>query len=508
MEYMGHTQTATYMTGPKPGGTTAPTFLPSISSMQSSYKGPYDTYLAPSPLRKSLTTLPWRPSTYYQTARVNPSNSLTRSMPHPMSASNQLTQLDGVKVPPVFAAARNALYTRYTPRDWSQSNSANYLTSDRVRSSSERLRYDTVRLCRETDDKTKRSQADVGKRLGDRIGDIHFWKTEINHEIDNMITENNCLGESKRVMEKALAETENPLQIAQECLYNREKRQGIDLVHDDVESEIIKEVDAIKRCQEKMREAIERANVQQSLSRAAQHELEKDTGDKFSALGLDTQCHGLKNTSRGIGFHNGVERIDNTASVPETWAKFSNDNIQRSQSERNASKNLRNELETTLNQCSNEMWNHWNNVNVALNQRIIEITDARNKIQTHLSKVLQEIFDQNKNIELLKKCIQNKESPLQVAQTRLDKRLRRPNVESCRDPVQHSLVEEVRDIHETVDKLQNQLRGSESALQHLQRTKANLESDLSVKNNSLFIDREKCLGMRKTFPMTPRIVSY
>ena len=42
-----------------------------------------------------------------------------------------------------------------------------------------------------------------------------------------------------------------------------------------------------------------------------------------------------------------------------------------------------------------------------------------------------------KNIELLKKCIQDKEAPMQVAQTRLATRICRPNVEACRDPVQH-----------------------------------------------------------------------
>ena len=42
-----------------------------------------------------------------------------------------------------------------------------------------------------------------------------------------------------------------------------------------------------------------------------------------------------------------------------------------------------------------------------------------------------------KNIELLKKSIQDKQAPMQVAQTRLDIRTRRPNVELCRDPVQH-----------------------------------------------------------------------
>lgn len=49
-----------------------------------------------------------------------------------------------------------------------------------------------------------------------------------------------------------------------------------------------------------------------SLNRAAQHELEKDSGDKHSAQNLDQSCHGLKNTSRGISYHNGIERVDNT----------------------------------------------------------------------------------------------------------------------------------------------------------------------------------------------------
>ena len=74
-------------------------------------------------------------------------------------------------------------------------------------------------------------------------------------------------------------------------------------------------------------------------------------------------------------------------SVPETWAKYSNNNIQRSQSERGASKNMRNEIESVINSCSNDMWQEWNTVNVALNHRSQETTDARNRIQTHLSKV-------------------------------------------------------------------------------------------------------------------------
>lgn len=55
---------------------------------------------------------------------------------------------------------------------------------------------------------------------------------------------------------------------------------------------------------------------------------------------------------------------------------------------------------------------------------------------------MQEIFDMEKNIELLRKAIQDKESPMKVAQTRLDERTRRINVELCNDPVMKSYVKQ------------------------------------------------------------------
>ena len=67
----GHTGVASYMTGPRMGGSGTPTFLPSIPIMEPACK-PYDTYPAPTPLRRSLTTLPWRLSAYYGSSRVEP----------------------------------------------------------------------------------------------------------------------------------------------------------------------------------------------------------------------------------------------------------------------------------------------------------------------------------------------------------------------------------------------------------------------------------------------------
>lgn len=144
------------------------------------------------------------------------------------------------KIPPLSASNRTALFTRYTPDDWFKSNVTNYRTSESWRNSAERLRADTARLVQEKDQLTFRTQEESSKNLGERVSDITFWKSEIQHEIENQIAETNALTEVKKRLERALAETEGPLQVAQECLYHRERRQGIDLVHDNVEKSLLR----------------------------------------------------------------------------------------------------------------------------------------------------------------------------------------------------------------------------------------------------------------------------
>lgn len=48
-----------------------------------------------------------------------------------------------------------------------------------------------------------------------------------------------------------------------------------------------------------------------------------------------------------------------------------------------------------------------------------------------------EICQMEKNIDMLKKAIRDKENPMKVSQTRLNNRTYRPGVELCRDPVQY-----------------------------------------------------------------------
>ena len=94
----------------------------------------------------------------------------------------------------------------------------------------------------------------------------------------------------------------------------------------------------------------------------------------------------MRNTSRNINIHGGIEKLDPNISIPETWAEHSNRNIQESQSSRSNSQRLRSDVDNLVTQCANDMWSSWNNTNTSLQQRVTETTEAHNKLTSHLSK--------------------------------------------------------------------------------------------------------------------------
>ncbi|CAF3274131.1 unnamed protein product [Rotaria sp. Silwood2] len=444
-------------------------------------------------LTRSLS-VPWRPAMYYQTARFDSTQ--------PFSSQNYLNNIDNARVPLIFPSARLALCTRYTPKDWHDAQMTNYSASNQICAAAERLRSDAIRLAREKDEQAFKNNSESSRRLSESINDIEYWEKELEKIIDKMKRKVADVEFKRREAERLSFELEKPLGIAQENLYEREKRQGIDLVHDNVEQELIREIDAIKLSQQKLRQMLEHLNTQNALNCTSLHELERDAQNKFRARVLDSTAHNIKTKSHGINFYEGIENVDNTVSIPESWARFTEENIRRALSEISQSNELLNATDQLIATINNGMWSQWNHVNMSLENRVQEERAAKNNIQAHLEKIRQETVDVEKNIEFLKKTIADKEAFLQVAQTRLEIRTRRPNVEACRDSAMHRLIQEVHDLHAAIADLHGKLSQEENVVQNLLRAKSTLEHDLAIKNNSLFIDSDKVMGIRRALTMS------
>jgi tektin-4 len=130
--------------------------------------------------------------------------------------------------------------SKYNPAEWHETNYSKYYQSFADRDNAERIRHESKRTINETESTTNKTQTEVTKKLGERIQDINFWKFELEREIQDVISETDLLLAQKKRLENGLRATEVPLHIATDNLNCRQKRQGLDLVQDDVELSLLK----------------------------------------------------------------------------------------------------------------------------------------------------------------------------------------------------------------------------------------------------------------------------
>lgn len=109
-----------------------------------------------------------------------------------------------------------------------------------------------------------------------------------------------------------------------------------------------------------------------------------------------------------------------------------------------------------------------------------------------------ELQEQELTVSQLESALEAQQGPLKVAQTRLQRRSQRPNVELVKDPAQYSLLKEVEAIEDAMEQLRAQITVAEDTLRGMRRAELQLEEDIAVKTKSLNIDL-KCMQRRQQF---------
>ncbi|XP_017727027.1 PREDICTED: tektin-4 [Rhinopithecus bieti] len=397
---------------------------------------------------------------------------------------------------------------KYLLEEWFQNCYARYHQAFADRDQSERQRHESQQLASETQALAQRTQQDSTRRVGERLQDMHGWKSELQREVEALVAETDLLLAQKQRLERALDATEVPFSIATDNLQCRERRQHPNLVRDCVETELLKEAELIRNIQELLKRTIMQAVSQIRLNREHKETCEMDWSDKVEAYNIDETCGRHHSQSTQVQAHPHSTAFQESASTPETWAKFTQDNLCRAQRERLASANLRVLVDCILRDTSEDLRLQCDAVNLAFGRRCEELEDARHKLQQHLHKTLREITDQEHNVAALKQAIKDKEAPLRVAQTRLYLRSRRPNVELCRDAAQFRLVSEVEELNMSLAALREKLLEAEQSLRNLEDTHMSLEKDITAMTNSLFIDRQKCMAHRTRYPTILQLAGY
>ncbi|NXV83465.1 TEKT4 protein, partial [Atlantisia rogersi] len=268
------------------------------------------------------------------------------------------------------------------------------------------------------------------------------------------------------------------------------------------------EVELIKSVQELLKRTVMQAGNQMRLNRDHKEICELDWSDKVETYNIDDKCGRYSNQSTNIQFHPSSMKFEESASTPETWAKFTHDNICRAEQEKQASINLRALIDNILHDTSKDMRMQCAAVNEAFAKHCEELDDVKHKLEHHLKQILKQIGDQEANIASFKQAIREKEAPLKVAQTRLYDRSFRPSVELCRDEAQVRLISEAEELTVLIESMKKKLLESEESLRNLEATRMNLEKDIAVKTNSIFIDRQKCMAHRTRYPNVLKLAGY
>uniref|UniRef100_A0A8C3KL16 Tektin n=1 Tax=Calidris pygmaea TaxID=425635 RepID=A0A8C3KL16_9CHAR len=387
---------------------------------------------------------------------------------------------------------------KFHPSEWDIANKMQSASTESQKSRSERVTAESRRLLDEIEKTTQKTQSDVNKKIEQRQEEIKFWKQELDNKLEQIFHETEVLLTFKTRLEKSLESCKEPLDIAQKCLLNRQRRAGIDLVHDDVEQELVKEAEVLQGVIALLERTLEQTNEQIRLNRAAKYSLEMDLKDKFTALMIDNYCASLTNNTPDIRYTDHTVKIEGTFVSPEDWTDFSNINVEKAEKQRNNSLVLRTLIDGILSQTASDMRRQCEAVNVAFRNRVKEVRDAKHQLERLLAMVMDETASQEKNIAALKKSIADKEGPVKVAQTRLEARNHRPNVELCYDTVQYRLTSEVQEITKNIERLKDTLAQAETELKGLSRRQLSLEEEIRVKENTLYIDEVLCMQMRES----------
>ncbi|XP_059004080.1 tektin-1 [Mustela lutreola] len=391
--------------------------------------------------------------------------------------------------------------SKFLPSEWQVANKNQYHRAEAQRSRSERLVAESQRLVDEIEKTTRKSQSDVDKKLEQRLEEVRFWKKELDDKLEQLvyITEDLLTYQTRLV--NALESMKEPLHINQMCLEYREKRVGIDLVHDMVEQELVKEAEIIRGVMALLTRTLEEVSEQIRLNRSAKYNLEKDLKDKFVALTIDDICFSLNNNSPNIHYSEKAVRVEPHSVSLEDWLDFSNNNVEKADRQRNNSLALKALVDRILSQTASDLHRQCDVVDMAFRNGLQETKAARDQLAAHLAKVMEEIACQEKNVTVLEKAILDQEGPAKVAHTRLETRTHRPNVELCRDVAQYRLLREVGEIAHNVARLKDALGQAQAELQGLHRRQLALQEEIQVKDNTIYIDEVLCTHMRKSIPL-------
>ncbi|XP_071855757.1 tektin C [Bombus fervidus] len=388
---------------------------------------------------------------------------------------------------------------KFSLHQWHLNNRHRYRCSEAQQELADRLLNESQRVCELSSEKVRNNKEETDHRLKEKIEDIEFRKRELLRIRKEVLLEIDALSIYKeRIMDALSSVRKNAFVICEKCLIFREHRLGIDLVHDDIEKELLKECEVIKGVESLLVRTLEQTQEQIRRLKATLYYMDHELEDKENNLRIDKHNLTLKETNLNLSIYHGTSRLDPSTIELNEWEMQTNNNIVSASKEVNSARPLRCYIDTIIKQVIDDLNDQKNATDAAFRRRIEETKEAKIKLELQHAEIMRQAAEMKDNITRIEKSIAEKESFLALAHTRLGNRCQRPGLELTRDLVEINLVKEVYDLREIVSKLQATIFESQASLRYLLKTQIQIEEDINVKINTLKIDEVDCMTLRQS----------
>lgn len=388
---------------------------------------------------------------------------------------------------------------KFTLSEWRLNNDARCRNTEDQQQLADRVLGESERIREETAERSEIMKATSDRRIEERLGDIEFNKNELMIQRKEITNELEALSMYKTRLQDCLAALQtNALNICRKCLMLRDGRVGIDLVVDEVEHALQREITTILGGQSLLKRALEQLNEQMRRLRATRYLLDRDLQYKQAAIDLDKGSLSLKPTDLCLSVYEGYSNLDPANISADEYNAYSAKNIQMAAREVTSARPIRVFIDTLLKQVVDDLWVAYNKCNHEFNERIKETKMSKGKLEEMHYETTQKICAMQNNILQLQKALADKEGNTALAHTRLGRRAQRVGAELVRDPPGQALYYECEMLRHSTEQLQQMLHEATSSLRYLLQTQIQLEEDINVKMNTLKIDEVDCMTLRAT----------
>ncbi|KAK1129217.1 hypothetical protein K0M31_020347 [Melipona bicolor] len=338
--------------------------------------------------------------------------------------------------------------------------------------------------------------------LKNRASEVYRWKIELEHLILEITNEIELLQAEHRRVKHSLSVLTVPESIAGEFLQLRSKRLESDLIRDEVEEELTKEVALCSEIRDLLGRVREQIEMQLTELKAAKIRMEMDWTDKTDAYDIDSHNIKLKNDSHIILWRLGATRFPAEQSTPSSYEHYTRESLTDAEAAKQRSANLRSTLDSIYKNSTKDLRDQATRVDLVLSKKIKLTEDICIRLEKELLRCLHELANTEKSIEELRYSTRGLDCVMKVAQTQLANRLQRRNVESCRDTPQFALVEEVKLLNERTSAMLAELKRAEETQAGLVKARSDLEHEIVVKRKTLYIDKQRGQLLRSFYPTT------